>query len=501
MCCDTSGPQKQTTEQVSFILSHQSSIHLNFVSTNWVSDVFRGRNNNSFVARSLRKHLCQCLKPSNRTALKTFIMASTTPLKQNIKILSQGGVTSALGFLAGGMTAGLKSSGQPDLAIILSEQHSSVAGVFTQSYVKAAPVILCQNFLAESNGTCKCIIINSGQANAATGEKGFEDAQKIVSFLASQLPSTLTNEVLMASTGVIGTRINVPLVQQSIPSLVERAGKTSSHGLEAAHAIMTTDLVPKHIAVQWNCFGRKVTLGGMAKGSGMIHPNMATMLGFITTDIEIQPSILQYFLKRAVSKTFNMISVDGDTSTNDTVLIMANGMSQVTLDSSMIHSNEANLFEEALITCCEYLAKAIARDGEGATCLLQVEVNGTNDNESAQRIARAVASSTLWKAAVFGRDPNWGRIIAAAGAAGVPFEIKELSVRLGNFELMKNGLPLQFDKLVVSNYMKSAAQARYMSGDDQINVCVQVGKGQGVGVAWGCDLSYDYVKINAEYTT
>ncbi|GJQ09324.1 hypothetical protein GpartN1_g1115.t1 [Galdieria partita] len=419
-------------------------------------------------------------------------------LEDCFKILPKGGVASAKGFETGGVVAGLKSSGQLDLALILSTVEASVAGVFTKSIIKAAPVLLCQRFLQDTRGRATCILINSGQANAATGEEGLRDAFAISDLVSAHLPDTRPNQVFVASTGVIGKRVDLSRIEKAVPSLIAKLGHSEEHNMEAARAIMTTDLVPKYISVQWESNGRVVTLGGMAKGSGMIHPNMGTMLSFLTTDIAINTSLLQEMLQKAVSKSFNAITVDGDTSTNDTVLIMANGLSRV---SVVENSPEMETFEKALTWCCEYLAKAIARDGEGATCLVQVEVSGTVTDEHAQTIARKISSSTLWKAAVYGRDPNWGRILAAAGTAGVEFDARQVSLWLGEYRLMKDGLPLTFDKATVRNYMQAAAEAKYLSGEDQVNVYLKVGDGIGYGKAWGCDLSYDYVRINAEYTT
>ncbi|EME32151.1 bifunctional glutamate N-acetyltransferase / amino-acid N-acetyltransferase [Galdieria sulphuraria] len=418
--------------------------------------------------------------------------------EEYFQVLPKGGVASAKGFKTGGVVAGLKSSGQLDLALVLSTVEASVAGVFTKSIVKAAPVLLCERFLKDTKGKATCILINSGQANAATGEEGLQDALDMSDIVSSCLPEIPPTQVLVASTGVIGKRVDLARISKAVPSLVTKLGHSDEHNMEAARAIMTTDLVPKYISVQWESNGRVATLGGMAKGSGMIHPDMGTMLSFLTTDIAIDSSLLHEILQRVVNKSFNAITVDGDTSTNDSVLIMANGLSRVPVEEN---SPELKIFEKALMWCCEYLAKAIARDGEGATCLIQVEVSGTSTDEDAQRIARKVSSSTLWKAAVYGRDPNWGRILAAAGSAGVDFDAKQVSLWLGEYRLVKNGLPLSFDKATVRSYMQAAAEAKYLSGEDQVNVYLKVGDGFGYGKAWGCDLSYEYVRINAEYTT
>ena len=266
----------------------------------------------------------------------------------------------------------------------------------------------------------------------------------------------------------------------------------------AAKAIITTDLVPKSIAVELELDHRPVRIGGICKGSGMIHHNMATMLAFVTCDAAISPHLWQEMVSRAADKSFNQITVDGDTSTNDSLIALTNGESRTPAITDA--GANADKLEAALTEVCIYLAKSIARDGEGATCLLEVQVSGAPDDEAARKIARTIASSSLFKAAVFGRDPNWGRIAAAAGRAGVPFEQKDLRIQLGDFLLMEHGQPLSFDKAAASNYMKQAAAGAYLQ-EDTVLVKVSVGNGHGSGYAWGCDLSYDYVKINADYTT
>jgi glutamate N-acetyltransferase/amino-acid N-acetyltransferase len=282
----------------------------------------------------------------------------------------------------------------------------------------------------------------------------------------------------------------------ALPELVTAA--TDVGGDEAARAIMTTDLVSKSIALQTNIDGRPVRIGGMAKGSGMIHPNMATMLAFITCDAAVSSALWQQMLTRAADKSFNQITVDGDTSTNDSLIALANGESRT---QAIIEPGEAADRLEAMLTeVCQYLAKCIARDGEGATCLLEVQVTGTHTDAEARQIARTIAGSSLVKSAIFGRDPNWGRIAAAAGRAQVVFDQQALRIELGEFVMMDNGQPLAFDRQAASNYLKAAAAGEYLK-NDTVLVRVGVGGGSGHGLAWGCDLSYDYVKINAEYTT
>ncbi len=405
-----------------------------------------------------------------------------------------GGVTAPRGFRAAGITAGLKASGLPDLAVILSDVDAIAAGVFTTSQVRAACVEYCRQQLA-AKPSARAILCNSGQANAATGEQGWEDAVTSAKALASHL-NIDSEAVLLASTGVIGQRIKMDALIAGIPGLI--AAATHEGGDIAAKAIMTTDLVSKSIAFETTIADRPVRIGGMAKGSGMIHPNMATLLAFITCDAAVSTTLWQQMLSRAADKSFNQITVDGDTSTNDTLIALANGESRT--PAIVQPGAEADKLEAMLTAVCQYLAKSIARDGEGATCLIEVQVSGTLTDKDARQIAREIAGSSLLKAAIFGHDPNWGRIAMAAGKAGVPFDQNNLAVRLGEIQLMTHGQPLTFDRAAASNYLKAATQAEYLK-TDTVLIAVSVGNGNGSGIAWGCDLSYDYVKINAEYTT
>lgn len=405
-----------------------------------------------------------------------------------------GGVTAPKGFKAGGIAAGLKPSGAPDLALIVSDVDAIAAGVFTTSQVKAACVDYCRQRL-QAKPTARAILCNAGQANAATGSQGWIDAVESAQLTARTLGIS-SDLVLVASTGVIGQRIKMEQLRSGIPRLVETLSAQGSD--DAAKAITTTDLVTKSIAVELTLDHRPVRIGGICKGSGMIHPNMATMLAFVTCDAAISPHLWQDMVSRAADKSFNQITVDGDTSTNDSLIALANGESRTPAITEP--GANAEKLEAALTEVCMHLAKAIARDGEGATCLIEVRVSGTSDDESARQIARTVAGSSLFKAAVYGRDPNWGRIAAAAGRSGVLFEQENLRVQLGNFLLMENGQPLSFDRQAASDYIKQAAAGEYLK-HDTVLVSISVGTGHGSGVAWGCDLSYDYVKINAEYTT
>ena len=406
----------------------------------------------------------------------------------------KGGVTAPKGYKAAGIAAGLKPSGAKDLALILSETEAIAAGVFTTSQVRAACVDYCRQRL-QTKASARAILSNAGQANAGTGEGGWQDAVESAQLLAEAL-NISPESILLASTGVIGQRIVMDGLRSGIPQLVSALSPEGNDA--AASAIITTDLVTKSIALETTIDHRPVRIGGIAKGSGMIHPNMATLLAFITCDAAVSTALWQKMLSRAVNKSFNQITVDGDTSTNDTVIALANGQSRTAAITEM--GQNASKLEAMLTTVCQYLARAIARDGEGATCLIEALVTGAVDETAASQVARTIAGSSLVKAAIFGRDPNWGRIAAAAGRAGVQFRQEDLQIKLGNFVLMENGQPLEFDRIGASNYIKQAAAGAYLK-EDTVSISLCIGNGVGTGKAWGCDLSYDYVKINAEYTT
>ena len=429
-----------------------------------------------------------------------------------------GGVTAPRGYKAAGIAAGLKPSGAPDLALIVSDVEAIAAGVFTMSQVTAACVDYCRQRLL-SAGSARAILCNAGQANASTGKQGWLDALETAMMLGQTL-SISSKSVLLASTGVIGQRMKMDAFKAGIPKLVESLSETGSDA--AAKAIITTDLVTKSIALETTIHDKPVRIGGISKGSGMIHPNMATMLAFVTCDAAVSPALWQEMLSRAADLSFNAITVDGDTSTNDSLIALANGQSRTPAITEM--TAEAKKLEAMLTAVCQYLAKAIARDGEGATCLIEVQVSGAPNEKAAVQIAKTIAGSSLVKSAIFGRDPNWGRIAAAAGRAGVPFEQSDLRITLGSFVLMEKGQPLEFDRKAASAYLKQTAEAsslpkdvvasnnsndlsvdrtkvKTQSVDNPVTIEVSVGNGLGVGKAWGCDLSYDYVKINAEYTT
>jgi glutamate N-acetyltransferase/amino-acid N-acetyltransferase len=408
--------------------------------------------------------------------------------------LIEGGVTAPHGFRAAGITAGLKPSGNPDLSLLLAPAGAVCAGTFTTSLVRAACVDLCAQRLNASGGHARAVLSNSGQANACTGERGLADSLTATAELAGRL-GVAPEQVLICSTGVIGVPIPMETLVAGLDPLVDALSETG--GNAAAKAILTTDLIDKQIAIEAELGGRTVRLGGMAKGSGMIHPDMATMLGYLTCDAGVPADVWQAMVKRAVDRSFNAITVDGDTSTNDTYLAFAAG-------EALSPEHYAGL-ESGLTAVSQHLARAIARDGEGATCLIQVTVEGAADEAGARAIARTVCGSSLVKCAVHGRDPNWGRIVAAAGRAGVPFDPEAVALWLGTHQLMQRGQPLPFDRPAASAYLKACAAGAYLGGPgpegDTVMIRLQVGQGPGRGRAWGCDLSDQYVRINADYTT
>ncbi|KAG5553857.1 hypothetical protein RHGRI_011658 [Rhododendron griersonianum] len=379
-----------------------------------------------------------------------------------------GGVTAANGFKAAGMYGGLRAKGEkPDLALVTCDVDAISAGAFTTNVVAAAPVVYCKKAL-DTLTTARAVLINAGQANAATGDAGYQDVIECSSALAKLL-ELKPEEVLIESTGVIGQRIKKEALLSSLPKLVNLTSSTIEGADSAAVAITTTDLVSKSVAVESEVGGTRIRIGGMAKGSGMIHPNMATLLGVITTDALVTSTVWRKMVQVAVSRSFNQITVDGDTSTNDAVIALASGLSGSNMISSL-NSSEAKQLQQCLDAVMQGLAKSIAWDGEGATCLIE--------------------------AAVYGRDPNWGRIACAAGYAGIPFDANKLRISLGDILLMDGGQPLPFDRASASNYLRKAGETH-----GTVEIQISIGDGPGSGLAWGCDLSYDYVKINAEYTS
>ncbi|XP_019169151.1 PREDICTED: arginine biosynthesis bifunctional protein ArgJ, chloroplastic isoform X5 [Ipomoea nil] len=413
--------------------------------------------------------------------------------------MAAGGVTAAIGFKAAGMYGGLRALGEkPDLALVTCDVDAISAGAFTKNVVAAAPVVYCKNAL-NSSPTARAVLINAGQANAATGDAGYQDVIECSTALANLL-HLKNEEVLIESTGVIGRRIKKEALLNSLPKLVSLLSSSVEGANSAAVAITTTDLVSKSVAIESEVGGTRIRVGGMAKGSGMIHPNMATMLGVVTTDASVTSDVWRRMVQVSVNRSFNQITVDGDTSTNDAVIALASGLSGTNKISSL-NTSEANHLQRCLDAVMQGLAKSIAWDGEGATCLIEVRVAGAENEAEAAKVARSVASSSLTKAfssqaAVYGRDPNWGRIACAAGYAGIPFNPNKLQISLGDTLLMDGGQPLPFDSVAASNYMRKAGETH-----GTVEVHISIGDGPGSGVAWGCDLSYDYVKINAEYTT
>ena len=395
----------------------------------------------------------------------------------------EGGITAPAGFRASGVLCGIKSKGL-DLSVIASDQPASVAAVFTTNLAQAAPVIVSKQHLAAGGGHARAFVVNSGCANACTGADGMEHAAAMTAFTAHGLSARPT-EVLVASTGVIGVKLDIEKVRRGIDAAI--TALSANGGPLAARAIMTTDPFPKEAAAEVVTSRGTFRVGGIAKGSGMIEPNMATMLGFITTDAEVAPALLQRALKAVCDETFNAITVDGECSTNDCVFSLANGASGVTIGDS-----DYTTLVEALRHVCEPLAIGIVRGGEGATKLVTVNVRGAVSHDDARRAARAIANSPLVKTAIHGGDPNWGRLVAVAGRSGSAFRLEGAAVRIGGIELFRDGVP----------YDERAPQAaEYLRGKD-ITVEVDMGTGgAGHSHMWTCDLTADYVKINAEYRT
>ncbi|MGQ9573138.1 MAG: bifunctional glutamate N-acetyltransferase/amino-acid acetyltransferase ArgJ [Dehalococcoidia bacterium] len=404
-------------------------------------------------------------------------------MSSKITVVPQGGVTSVRGFVAGAVRAGIREDvDKLDVGILYSEEACVAAGVFTSNRVKAAPVVVCQEHLAD--GRAQAIVANSGCANACTGEEGLRDAYEMAELTAAKL-GIQPQEVLVASTGVIGTSLPMDKVRAAIGEVV----LSSKGGDDLALAIMTTDTVPKQIAARFDCQGRRYTLGGVAKGAGMIHPHLATMLCFLTTDAPVRRDFLDAALRQAVDASFNMITIDGDTSTNDTVVVLADGLAGgEPLDGA---HPAAEAFCDALTQVCTHLAKAICRDGEGATKLIEVRVEGAASEADARRAARGVAGSLLVKTAVYGEDLNWGRILAALGASGADMAEDKATLYLGDICLYRRSCPLDYDE----------GAARAALAAEEVDVRVDLGLGQGAATAWGCDISEEYVRLNSAYTT
>jgi glutamate N-acetyltransferase / amino-acid N-acetyltransferase len=407
----------------------------------------------------------------------------SAPTVQTIETIG-GGVATPKGFRATGISAGVKGTpGALDLALLVSDQPATAAAVFTTNLAQAAPVTLSREHLARSGGVARAVVVNSGCANACTGEAGLRDARTMTTETA-QLVGCPVEQVLVASTGVIGVALPIDKIQQGLP--VAFHALDASDGALAAQAIMTTDPFPKEAAARVGINGRDITIGGMAKGAGMIEPMMATMLGFVTTDAGVPKALLDRALREVVNETFNAITVDGDSSTNDCVMILANGASGVTVDESSYDA-----FTDALRSVCVRLALGIVRGGEGATKLVTVNVTGANSSTEARQTAKAIANSLLVKTAIHGGDPNWGRLIAVAGRAGVGFDLNRAQVMIGPIVLFKDGRPYDDNAPEAASYLKNT----------DIVVTVDLGVGHASSTVWTCDLSAEYVRINAEYRT
>ncbi len=400
-----------------------------------------------------------------------------------------GGVCAPNGFTANAVLAGIKKGRtKNDLALIESEVPAAAAAVFTKNLVKAEPVKLSMKHVAK--GYAQAIVANSGNANACTGERGYAAALKTATLAAGNL-GLEPEYVLVCSTGVIGQQINIDAIEKAMEGLCE--GLSKDGNVKAREAIMTTDTAHKEIACETVIGGKTVKIGTMSKGSGMIHINMCTMLGFITTDCAISPKMLKKALSESVERTYNCVSVDGDTSTNDTLIALANGLAGNKMITS--RGKDYDAFVAALDAVNTEMAKKIAGDGEGATHLLECVVSGASSDTVARSLAKSIISSSLVKAAFFGKDANWGRILCAMGYSGEVFKQEGTSVffesSAGTIEVFHKGVPLDFDE----------AKAKEILGAQEVRILVDLEGGKGKGLAWGCDLTYDYVKINGDYRT
>jgi glutamate N-acetyltransferase/amino-acid N-acetyltransferase len=410
-------------------------------------------------------------------------MTATSPV-QSFQTIADGSVTSAQGFRAGALAAGIKASGNPDLGIWTADVECVAAATFTPNKFPAAPVVLSRARLAASDGRAQAVVFNAGNANACNGQQGLSDATES-SRLAAEKLGISADLVLVASTGIIGVPMPMDRVRQGIPRLELRPDA----GHEAARAIMTTDTRPKESAIALEIGGKEVRIGAMTKGVGMIHPNMATMLAFVGTDANLDKAFARTALKRAVDRTFNMITVDGDTSTNDSCFLLANGLSGApTLDAS---SADAKRFSVALEAVCTDLARQMAADGEGASKLLQVDVTGAASEADARAAARAVVGSSLVKAALHGEDPNWGRIFAAVGNSSAQVDASRAALWIGSVQVARDG--------VATGTSKDEARAQ-MHGAE-VHFRVDLGLGSSEARAWGCDLTEAYVVENSSYST
>jgi glutamate N-acetyltransferase/amino-acid N-acetyltransferase len=393
-----------------------------------------------------------------------------------------GGITAPKGYKATGKHIGLKKL-KPDLALLVSQVPAQGAGMFTTNLVQAAPVQVTKEHL-EQKGSIRAVVVNSANANACTGMRGIADAREMTAQVAKEI-GCRPEEVLVASTGVIGVDLPMEKLQVGIKSIIPLLKEDG--GGEAAEAILTTDTFSKEYALEFELDGKTVRMGGMTKGSGMIHPNMATMLAFITTDAAISRPLLEKALREATAQSFNMISVDRDTSTNDMVVVMANGLAG---NSEIQAENEDyQVFCQALFEVTQQLAKMIAKDGEGATKLVEIEVRGAQSQDVARTVARSIASSNLVKSAIFGEDANWGRILCAAGYSGATFEVEKVEIFLGDLKVAEKGRGIDF----------SEERAKAILGQEEVKISVDLNSGSFQATAWTCDLTFDYIKINASY--
>lgn len=405
-----------------------------------------------------------------------------------MKVLS-GGVTAAKGFEAASVEAQIKYQNRKDMALIYSQAPCVVAGTFTTNVVKAAPVKWDQE-VVKNSPFAQAVVVNSGIANACTGAEGYGYCEKTAQ-AAEKALGIPASAVLVASTGVIGMQLPIERIEAGVELLAKERLDSEEAGLEAARAIMTTDTQPKYVAVQVEIGGKPVTVGGMCKGSGMIHPNMCTMLGFVTTDAAITKEMLQKVLREDVKDTYNMVSVDGDTSTNDTVLLLANGMAENPLIDK--EDEKYMAFKEALHYVNTELAKKIAGDGEGATCLFEVKVIGARTKEDAVTLSKSVITSSLTKAAIYGHDANWGRILCAMGYSGVQFDPEKVDLYFesaaGKIKIIEDGVSTGY----------SEEEATKILSEPYVTAIADVKMGEAAATAWGCDLTHKYVDINADY--
>lgn len=404
----------------------------------------------------------------------------STALTNAISLI-EGNITTPLGFTANGLHCGVRDQNK-DLALVLSDRPATAAGMFTTNLVKAAPVLVCQEAVAD--GSARCFLVNSGNANACTGDEGLRNAREMVR-LASQSLGLEDSEVLVCSTGLIGRQLPMEKLRQGIPTL--KSGLSREGGLLAAEAIMTTDAFMKTQAAVVKTVYGEYRIGGMAKGAGMIHPQLATTLGFLTTDAAVPPDLLRKALAQAMDASFNSITVDGDTSTNDTVLVLAGGASGV----EITEGESLRVFTEALCQVAQALAKMVVRDGEGARRLVELVVTGATCNESARQVADTIAGSLLFKTMLAGGEPNWGRVVAAAGRSGIFVEPHRMALWFGGVQVLESGLGMD----------EHLAEAGAALQAPEVRIVLDLGMGEGEATIWTCDINEKYVVLNGSYMT